>query len=197
MNTALTNDTEDLAGLTGLYGLLAQLWMREPNLALIRQLCSAPLRDNYRAAGGSVPQNADQATVDLLAADYCRIFVGPSDHFPPCQSVWEEGKFEGRATASMRRFADIAGVEVPERMMPDHLGFQLLVMSRLTGQLSQASGQQADTLFELSKTFFRNHLAWASPILIGAAERAETSFYASMIRLTCDFLTSELSVQWT
>lgn len=204
---------DELTGVSGLYALLGRLWLSEVDLPLLRELCDEPMRDLLRQAGISLADDrkqacganetpnetpndpSDDALLETLAIDYCRTFVGPSNHFPPYQSVWESGQYQSRTVDSMRRFAEIAGVEVQSEAMPDHLGVQMSVMSRIVGQLALADGAEASSLGELATTFFAQHLAWAVPRIEAAVDRSATAFYVGVIRVTAGFLADE-AVRW-
>lgn len=73
--------------------------------------------------------------VEQLAIDYCQLFIGPADHLPPFQSVWQSGQFHGSTTASMREFVDPVGYEATAGIMLDHPGVQLGIMGHVLGQV--------------------------------------------------------------
>ena len=185
MNAAV----EELAGLAGTYRLFARLWLREVDEPLLADLLRPPLCDVFSAAGGALPDNVDSSTLEELAVDYCQLFVGPANHLPPYQSVWQRGQFQSESADSMQRYEVAIGYETGGLMF-DHLGVQLDVMGHLL-DCGPESGQHSDEVFRLAATYFAEHLTWAAPLLKAASSRASTDFYRSTIRMTHDFLNSE------
>ena len=124
-----------------------------------------------------------------LAIDYCRIFIGPKEFCPPCQSVWESGQFQGYVIESMNEFLDIVDPqsEVPIR---DHAGIQFEMMAIVLRYESEHPNESLG----LSESFFRNHIAWADRMLNRAAELAETDFYKSVLRMGAEFVAQEKSL---
>ena len=104
-NAPFTDD--QLACRAAVYRLLARLWRREIDAATLEQLLAGSVRKAYLAAGGSLPEVADQATCDALAGDYCQLFLGPAGHLPPYQSVWSDGQFHGAAAQSLRGYLSL------------------------------------------------------------------------------------------
>jgi TorA maturation chaperone TorD len=196
---------EDAASRSGTYRLLARLWLREVDLDLLQELRQAPLRDSFVAAGGVLPEyerdaSDSKTTIENLAIAYCRLFVGPANHLPPFQSVWQAGQFQGTATASMREMIDVVGYDVvplPGGVMLDHLGVQLDVMGNLLEQLSSwpAEAGSCDQVWELADSFYAKHLLWPADLLATAARQAEDDFYRSFIMLTREFLKSEMQLR--
>lgn len=189
---------DDLAALSGIYRLLARLWLREGDRALLRELSSAPLRDVFCQAGGVLPTGSATEAEERLAVEFCQLFVGPAGHLPPFQSVWQTGQFQSPAATAMREFIDLSGYEqsrLPSGIMLDHLGVQLDVMGHLTQVCSAAASEdeQADVLLDMSRSYFFRHLTWPSPLLDAAESRARSEFYRSVARMTRDFLGSEQS----
>jgi len=188
-----TMSLEEATVLRGIYRLLARLYLGEMDAACLRDLRSPPLCVAFQDAGGIVPTGDKHGTVELLARDYCRLFVGPTGHLPPCQSVWESGQFQGPATLSMQRFIDCVGYDtgvLPRGMMLDHFGVQLDVMAHILGQ-TVAWQAAEDRVRELARTFSATHLAWSRTLLAAAEARATTDFYRAVIRLTRAFLAGE------
>lgn len=186
----------DASAQAGVFRLLARIWLREVDGDFLRQLRAPPLCEAFAAAGGALPIDDDAETIELLAIDYCRLLIGPAQHLPPYQSVWEGGQFQTTITASMRQFIEVAGYDagaLPRGVMLDHLGVQLDVMGHILGQISAwppgADGR--DAVVDLAHSFFAAHLRWPHGLLEAAANRAATDFYRSSILLTRDFLNSQ------
>ena len=189
--------TQETAARSGTYRLLARLWLREVDGELLRKLRSPPLCDSFVEAGGILPVDEDEDwTIEQLAVDYCRLFVGPTGHLPPCQSVWREGQFQGTTTASMERFVQVVHYNhsaSTRGIMWDHLGVQLDVMGHILDQFAngQLKPDHQSLLSELATAFFTRHLLWTTELLEAVAQKATTEFYRSTTRLTREFLDSE------
>ncbi len=188
--------TEEVAARSGVYRLLARLWLREVDSALLDELNSAPLSHAFADAGGVVSTSDDATTIDELAIEYCRLFVGPTDHLPPFQSVWQSGQFQDGTAASMKEFVEIVDYDadaLPSGIMLDHLGVQLDVMGHILGVLStrQAELQTIETLSDLAQTYWLTHVQWPADLLELAGQRVTSGFYRFVISMTRDFLDSE------
>ena len=180
---------DELASLAGTYRLLARTWIREVDEQFLTFLLVPPLRDAFTAAGGVLPEDAAPSTLEELAVDYCQLFLGPANHLPPFQSVWQRGQFQGESAESMQHFVSVSGCE-SSGLMLDHLGVQLDVMGRLL-DFGSESVQHFDEVVDLAATYYAQHLNWAAPLFDLAINRAATDFYRSTIRMTRDFLSSE------
>ena len=183
--------SDDKLGRSGLYRLLARLWLREVDTPLLERLSDGLLGEAFVAAGGVLPEAVTGETVEGLAVDYCQLFLGPSRHCPPYQSVWEAGQFEGEAGTSVREFAEVVRYD-PEAALPggmvDHLGVQLDLMGHLlAGEVEAEEG----VVEEVAGAFYSAHLAWPETLLSATKERAETEFSRSMLTLTGAFLDIE------
>jgi len=191
-----TMSPEDASARSGVYRLLSRLWICELDLEWVQKLRAPPLCDSFSAAGGNLPTCDDEPTVEELAIDYCRLFIGPSGHLPPYQSVWQTGQFEGTAVASMQTFIDLVGYNreaLPTGLSLDHLGVQLDLMSHILGHVAnwQSGANQLEQVLELAGSFFASHLRWPAELFQAATDRAKTDFYRSTITLTRQFLESE------
>lgn len=192
-----TTSSEETAARGCTYHLLARLWLREVDRSLLRELGSPSLRDSFLGAGGSLPVCDDIRTIEELEIDFCRLFVGPKNHLPPFQSVWQSGQFQSATTASMRSFIELVGYPIdrlPSGMMADHFGVQLDVMGHILQQFStwRSDPDGLEQVLELANAFFTGHLLWAAELLSATLGRAATEFYRSSALLTRDFLNSEM-----
>ena len=183
-----------------MYRLLARLWLSEVDENLLQNLLASPLRNSFVAAGGILPATSGDQTVEQLSIDYCQLFIGPTDHLPPYQSVWQFGQFQGTTTVSMKRFIQIAGYDseaLPSGIILDHLGVQLDVMGHVLDEVvSEPSNSRAvTTISEIANSYFAIHLRWPAELLAVAERRATTEFYRSVIEMTREFLDCEWHVR--
>lgn len=180
---------DELASLAGAYQLLARLWQQEVDEAFLASLLDEPLCDFFAAAGGILPDDVALSTLEELAVDFCQLFLGPANHLPPFQSVWQRGQLQGEPAESMQHYVSMAGCAA-SGLMVDHLGVQLEVMGRLL-DVGSESAQHANDVVDLAAAYFAEHLNWAAPLFESAIDRATTDFYRSTIGMTRDFLNSE------
>ncbi len=187
--------TDEVTSRIGVYRLLSQLWIREIDEDLLEQLHAPELRDHLGTAGIELP-TATRETVESLAIDYCQLFVGPSQHLPPFQSVWQGGQFHGRTTALMQKYIDVTGYVVDKSLSDiylDHLGVQCDVMAHILAVRLSTQGDQQDAVREIENSFLPAHLSWPSPLFKAAAQKATTGFYQTFVAFTRDFLESEMA----
>ena len=188
--------TEEVSAASSVYRLLSTLFLREVDVALLEQLSGSAVRDPFVNAGGSIP---DENGVEELALDYCQLFLGPSGHLPPFQSVWQSGQYQSHTVSSMRQFIEVARYPIsdtPHNTMPDHFGVQLGVMGHVLGQCKPSPvGPVRDvkSIAEFANAFLVRHLLWPEPMLLAAIEKAQSSFYQSVLKLAREFLVSEWS----
>mgnify|MGYP002626373304 CR=1 FL=1 len=185
---------DELTARSGMYRLLARIWLREVDQSLLQQLASAEMRDAFVGAGGALPADDSDETIEELAIDYCQLFLGPKDHLPPFQSVWQSGQFEATDSESMQQFIEVVRYDsshIPQGTMPDHLGLQLDLMAHLLGS---SPGEEVQ---EVASYFFARHLQWPDGLLERASHLAKTDFYRSAVSLTREFLAAEnLALGW-
>ncbi len=187
-------ERSELLSRAAVYRLLGRLWRRELDLTMLTELTEGPLRDAFVQAGGILPTSVDAATIDELAFDYCQVFLGPSSHLPPYQSVWTEGQFQGAAIASLTQYVELLPTNLwASESMLDHLGIELEVMAHLLEHTATTidSPGALSLSREVIATFFRDHLCWTETLCKAAAERAQTEFYRAVMAMTSVFLADE------
>lgn len=180
---------------SGVYRLLGLLWRQEVSKALLAELGSNEMREAFESVGGSVP-DSNESAVSELAIDYCQLFVGPKQHLPPYQSVWQSGQLCGDATASMMQFMELCHYDashLADGQFVDHLGVQLDVMAHLIEQATECPAEQKESVLELVATYAANHLRWAKTLLEQATAKANTGFYRSLAEMTQSFLEDDLA----
>ena len=123
--------TVAIQDVTGALRLFASIFAREPDEKLVRELMSRqaaieeilgadPLHD--------LPGSDMEATVEALAVEYCRLFIGPCGHMPPVESVaLGEDRFWGCSTEEVTRFYSSSGIEPTKdvHLLPDHISMEL------------------------------------------------------------------------
>ncbi len=175
-----------------MYRLLARLWLREVDRELLLALRTPPVRESFSDVGGVLPDDTNDRVLEELASDFCQLFIGPRDHLPPVQSVWQNGQFQGEPARSMSEFLEVIRYDrssLPDGQMLDHLGVQLNVMADIINPARSAPN--AEIVEEVAGAFFTAHLQWPWELLEAASGQAATSFYQSVIDLTRGFLATE------
>ncbi len=177
--------------------LVGWLWLREVDADTWQELNEEPLRSLFLKAGGWLPDSFDpQQTshwVQRLAEEYCRLFVGPRDHRPLVQSVWEQQQFQGDPAAQMLRWwnllgwePEVRGVQVP----PDHLGLQWLTLGHFCSLYAEAKRRGSSSLgsekelMQMMATFLCLHLAWFGPVCRWVDQQSTEPFYRKLALMT-------------
>ncbi len=154
--------TSEAVSLAASGRLLGWLLVREIDEELVSSLAEPSLRDSLMEFGLDVSSlTAEQR--EILKSDYFAALVSPKEYPPPVQSLWQEGRYEGDAAASVRKVAEAMGVELDHEVArgapPDHLGVELLLWAELAERSSSA------------QEFANQHLLWAKPALDALAAR--------------------------
>ena len=192
MHLDLESTDDQRTATVGMYRLLAALWCSEVSGALLAELRSGACGVTFAEHQFFAPSEAIDAS--SLAADYCQLFVGPRDHLPPYQSVWEEGQLAGRAATSMRRYLELSQKPLLHcEVEADHLGNQLAFMGEITaGMVAVSPGDESRTAYHaLGLEFFAAHLRWPARFLAVAEQQAQTQFYRIVSQCTTEFLVAE------
>lgn len=196
---SLLADNDKIAGSSGVYHLLSRIYLREVDAELLHLLRSTSVRQAFVQAGGVLPTvnhgDDEPSVIDLLAMDYCRLFLGPSGHFPPYQSVWQEGQFQGSMAAEMQELVDLlSDAPMPDfaGVMLDHLGVQLAIMGTIAARVLSANSEaDRELMVEVAQVYFDRHLTWPHQLLESVHQHAQADFYRSVADLTREFLLSE------
>tara|TARA_R110002072_G_scaffold271038_2_gene430973 strand:+ start:95718 stop:96341 length:624 start_codon:yes stop_codon:yes gene_type:complete len=174
------------------YQLLARLWGQEPG-GLLEPLATEPLASAWQQLGGNIPDHTSEEVRAELDEDFCRLFVGPKDHLPPIQSVWESGELETAVTTSLREFDMIIGFELPWSfgVVDDHLCNELWAMGQILRKTDGLSPDQMDIAEDLAGAFFTGHLSWGKRLFEAVVSREGEQFYGTVAGITQQFLNDE------
>lgn len=174
--------------LTATLALVSWLWAGELGREDLEQLVHSELRGPWQELGGWLPDAGapiEDARVEELAEDYCRVLVGPRDHLPPVQSVWEAGRFESEAAVSMQQFMESVDVFQPCVPIPDHLAVQLQLASRLFSvPLTTLEETERTALVTWAQMFIDRHLQWPAGFLDAVEQSSQTRFYQGLCQVT-------------
>ena len=165
--------------------LLASIFQREVDLRLLEHI-EANSKELSTALDVAVLSGLDlddkEAAMEALAVEYCRVFIGPSGHMPPVESVaLGEGRFWGPSTQEVADFYEAMGIAVDRdcRMVPDHISMELDCLAILEErQQSNEAG-----------TFAREHvLRWLPGLVDHVEKRATLAFYPMWVKALYEML---------
>ncbi len=179
--------SNEILARSGLYELFSRVLLTELDVNTITLFQA----DNWQAAlqrlGITIPEPTDD-NIELLAIDYCHIFVGPKNFCPPFQSVWQTGQLQSLVIDSMNEFLKVIKPKSTVQIK-DHAGVQLEMMA-LVLQNQDATNECEG----LAEAFFSRHLSWTENLFSKAARLAETNFYQSILDTGADFISAEKSL---
>jgi TorA maturation chaperone TorD len=163
--------------LSHLLKFLGRIWLKEVDLETLEAMREPGFFEPYRSLGGFVPESANDATVEELAVDYCRILVGPKNQISPVQSVWIENQFQSNSASSMKKFFDL----LPDYQAPDSLSDHIGVQLDFLGTLTQEPNPEAK---EIARLFCQKHLGWVDKFFDQVERGSNSNFYNGVTRVT-------------
>jgi putative dimethyl sulfoxide reductase chaperone len=209
-NTVMVTEThQDLASTaierSNLYGLLADVFHSEPTPELLDFICSEDFTQAAQDMGvdfGEDLYNQPQPeTLEQLAIEYTRLFLGPGKHISPHESVQLKKSAHllwGEETAVVKQFMLDAGFEAPEDggIFPDHISIELMFMSWLTSNEAQAWAdgdlEQASRSLDWQHGFVSRHLSkWVAEFCRKIREQADYPFYREFSEILRSFVSGE------
>ena len=190
-----------------LYGLLANLFRREPGAELLNQLRSPGFRDLFSDIGIDLGDDFFNDPLDevrdRLQVEYTFLFLGPGKHISPHESVQLKrgsGILWGKETAIVKQFMAAAGFELDEAVndIPDHIGVELEFLSHLSTKEAEAwqadDREAAAAALGWQHRFVSNNIGkWAGRFCRAVEAAAETPFYAQFAKLLRTFIAGEKS----
>lgn len=184
MNMNAETDCEFTAR-AGLYELYARILLREIDLKTLTLFHTEDWMKCFSALEIEIPP-VDEESVEALAVDYCRVFIGPKDFCPPYQSVWESGHLQSDVIDSMNEYLEVVSPVTSENIK-DHAGLQFEMMA----QILRVEAVSNESLSQLPRAFFHDHIVWSERMFGLAASLAETDFYSGLLDAAQAFLASE------
>lgn len=190
-----------------LYGLLANLFRKEPGPELLNQLRSPGFQDLFSETGidlGDDFFNQPLGEVcDRLKVEYTFLFLGPGKHIAPHESVQLKrgsGILWGAETAIVKQFMAAAGFELDEAVkeIPDHIGVELEFLCHLSRKEAEAweadDYEAAAAALGWQHRFVSNNIGkWVGRFCREVEAAAETPFYAQFAKLMRSFIAGEKS----
>ena len=190
-----------------IYGLLSLVYSQEPDESFIENLSSSNSRLFFvKAEMGDEKfwTQSVQKICESLAVEYTRLFIGPKDHIPPFESLYNFKKGEirqiwGTATVEVKRIIESAGLSFRKDYggIPDHISIELEFMQKLVKKEAelwdeQKNGSLLFKTIKLEKKFIDEHLkVWIPSFCQKVKEAARYGFYRNVTELTEDFIVTE------
>lgn len=207
-----------------IYLLLAAFFAREPSAEFLGELNNSGI-ENYISAlsepgevqaqesfgtGDNSPllpaDELSDAVAEGLADEFCRIFLGPTGHLLPYESVQctdgeGAGGFWGEKTAQVKLFMARFGLELNENdiRVPDHMSLEFEFMGRMLDKLltflREKERDQA-TIKNLENgmaEFLQSHISkWIPGFCQKLMDRDLSDFFLRMVGFTNNFILSEI-----
>ena len=190
-----------------IYGLLATVFRREPNLALIRELRAPPLwgvfSDLEVDLGEVFITTPETQLLEILALEFTRLFIGPNNHISAHESIFVEmdhgiGSLWGARTVAVKNFIETTGLDYDSEFtgVPDHASVELEFMQRMTAweadKWQQHDRENAEYCLKVQRMFLDQHLlVWLPQFCDAVIKQADIRFYAGVAELTKNFLEFE------
>ena len=190
------------------YGLLADVFRESPSGLLLLKLGEPEFSGSLKALGlsldevfGEVPH---RQLVEDLAIEYTRLFIGPSNHISPHESMHCDVRFGekkalwGDQTVAVKKFMQAAGMEIDDGFggMPDHISAELEFMQQLLQNECDAWVNEDDELacniLSIEKKFYDEHLSqWVANFCDTVIELSKHVFYAQFCEVTKGYMSFE------
>ncbi len=199
------NDTAMARG--QVYGLLATLFRAEPEEAFLKELQGPGLSGVFSELGLNLGEDLQEKpieeSVEELAVEYTRLFLGPGSHISAHESVFIEvdggvGGLWGEKTVEVKKFIEAAGLTYDTEFhgIPDHVSVELEFLQKLAGweagKWAEDDAENAAFCLEVEKRFIEEHLGkWVPALCDKVLAQAELPFYKEIARFTKDFIRFE------
>jgi TorA maturation chaperone TorD len=190
----------ELANAAKLYRFLSHWLLNEPTVEELQDYVTGEISDSFEDMNCDLLDGLTSYTpeeqAEMLAVDYCKLFIGPGTHLSPHESVvLGDGQFMGEcAKTVLDMYSDAGFVLNPEeRSMPDHIGVELAFVATLLENevdcLEHEDEFSADKYREIRVDFLTNHVAKVIPVLTDyVIKHARYPFYKNLLRFTQDWI---------
>lgn len=189
---------------SSVYGLLATVFLAEPDCHLIRGLKGPELLDAFADLGVDLGEDfsslSESDLKERLSIEFTRLFLGPGTHVSAHESVFAEvdgdsGELWGAKTVEVKKFIESTGLVYDDGFsgLPDHISVELEFMGRLIDWEGDKHAERDDKgaayCLRIQKKFFEEHLiVWVPALCAQIIEHAELAFYRDMAAMMRDFL---------
>jgi TorA maturation chaperone TorD len=167
--------------------------------ALLQQMATADnelLMTGARKAEQEIAADHDHYHyLQLLTADYQRLFIGPNQLLaPPWESVYtmKERLLFGEPELTVRQIYQSVGLAVSTKEPADHLLLELAFMARLCTMANENLPQPAKFLHK-QQCFLRDHLLqWSAAWTADVIGNTQSEFWAGLAMITQGWLVYDL-----
>lgn len=190
------------------YGLLSSVYSQEPDKGFIENVQNDKSLRLLIAEGGMWDEKFWAQSVkelyERLAVEYTRLFIGPKNHIPPLESLYnyKEGETRqiwGSATVDVKKLIESSGLSFIKNYgsIPDHISIEFEFMQKLVekeGELWEKENynSQLYKTIELEMRFINEHLKmWIPDFCQKVIGAAKLDFYKNFAKLTKDFIVTE------
>ena len=178
------------------YIFLSRIFWKELKVEDLDSFEKSQLTITFRSLGYTLPEiDRSSAALDVLATEYCRLFIGPGKHVSPHESIHRQGidnsRLWGEIASQVKGLYQQYGLEMRDEcdLMPDHISLEFEFMGRLIAEQIQTSDPK---WYDLQKHFFDQHLnRWVPDFCRKVMKRAEHEFYGIIAQITRDFIEFE------
>ncbi len=194
----------DAAARRDLYALGARIFAVEVDGELLRRLASSGLAgaghpDGLGLLDDDIASLDEHDAIEELAAEYCRLFIGPHPTCPPYASTQRgEALLGGRAGARVLGFLERHGLELTgcaalHIASPDHVAVPLAVLATLYAEAAAAPDETsaAAAWSAAQELLVQSVLPWMPGYLATVASSARREPYRSVPRLLAALLEEE------
>jgi TorA maturation chaperone TorD len=192
-----------------IYGLLATVYRQEVTSDFLGQIRAPQFLGALSVLGvegiDDLIQKPGAELLEDLAVEYSYLFLGPSKHVSPHESVHHQredgqwGKLWGASTVEVKKFIEATGLSYSDdfKGLPDHISVEFEFMQQLTLREEQAwkdeDTDKAVACRQVEKKFIEEHLIrWIPNFCDKVMREAELPFYRSLASLTRSFIEFEM-----
>ncbi len=190
-----------------IYSLLSSVYSQEPDESFIEHLNNSTLRQllakEEKWDKGFWAQSVQKICEDL-AVEYTGLFIGPKNHIPPYESLYnykeeETRQMWGTATVEVKKVIESSGLSFEEDYggIPDHISIEMEFMQKLVKKEAQLwekkkNDTQLGKTIEFEKKFIDEHLTtWIPDFCQKVIEAARLDFYRNLAVFTKNFIMNE------
>jgi len=154
--------------------LFGSIFQREIDQELLNEIQSR--RNDLNPVLGSDPLadlnlKQPRKAIEILAVEYCRLFIGPHGHMPPVESIVRgEQRFWGKSTEAVMDCYKSWGFEPKKEAhsFPDHISMELDCLALL---------EEKNRHREASDFAHKHLLQWLHALIAHIENNAELTFY--------------------
>jgi TorA maturation chaperone TorD len=200
------NEIEELRSRASTYMFLAHIFKQEVTQQLAEKMDENGLFTLLEDNGYEIKSDElkDKDSIDKLAIEFSRIFIGPGPHISPYGSIHhpddpKAGRLWGDTTVWVRIFIKDHGLKFEGEGydgIPDHISgefefFSLLINKEIEARES-GGVKKTERLLNSQRIFLTQQLSkWVPLFCNKVQEKGELSFYKEIARFTTDLLETE------